>query len=203
MTTAIFNGDTVGAIALIAVLAFVIDRVVSTLMFFLSFNSVWSRRFPDPNLRQAGQSRIEAERKQKLIYLLMAGALSLVVILSFGRMSILSAFGVQYPRNPPAVVDVKTGQNAPDDKSLQQQSDRTLQNVPAKFIVLDVLLTALLLMGGADRMGQLVRMIGGAGSLGTEKPEPQPLQVTGRLTFEEHPRKASPPDGRPPEEASS
>ena len=189
MTTANFTGDTVGAIALIAILAFVIDRVVSTLLFVLSFNHAWSRRFPDPSLREPGRSQIEAEKKQKLIYLIMAGVLSLLVILSFGRMSILPALGVEYPQNPST--DAKLAQTAADAKPPQTKTDTSLQNVPARFVLLDIFLTTLLLVGGADRMGQLVKMIGGTGLMGVEKAEPKPLQVTGRLILEESRRESA------------
>ncbi len=199
MTTANFTGDTGSAIALSAVLAFVIDRVVSTALFLLSFNHAWSRRCPDPGFQEPGRSKLEAEKKQKLIYLIMAVVLSLLVILSFGRMSLLPALGVEYPQNVPT--DPTAAQTVTDTKSPGKRNT-TLQNVPARFVILDIFLTTLLLVGGADRMGHLVKMIGGAGSLGTEKPEPQPLLVTGKLTLEENLRKRPPVDSQQQEEAS-
>lgn len=183
MTTANFTGDTVGAIALIGVLAFVIDRVVSTFLFVLSFNGAWAQRFPDPSLAEPGRSQIRAEKKQKLIYLILASVLSLLVILSFGRMSILPALGVEYPHNNPAT-DTATAQVPAAPVLPQRKVDTTLQNVPTRFVLLDIFLTTLLLVGGADRIGQLVKMIGGTGFMGGEKPEPRPFQVTGRLTLE-------------------
>ena|SRR2546430_15313376 len=106
MTTANFTGDTVGAIALIAILAFVIDRVVSTCLFLLSFNRTWSQRFPDPSLTESGRAQIQAEKTQKLIYLMLASVLSLLIILSFGRMSILPALGVEYPQSTETAIEI-------------------------------------------------------------------------------------------------
>jgi len=50
--------------------------------------------------------------------------------------------------------------------------------------VVDTIVTGLLLMGGAERLSGFIQTPGGAG---TEKPEPKPIQITGRLTIEDAP----------------
>lgn len=45
----------------------------------------------------------------------------------------------------------------------------------------DVILTGLILVGGSDRIGELLKM---PGAPGVAKPEPSPLEITGTLTLE-------------------
>lgn len=54
--------------------------------------------------------------------------------------------------------------------------------------VLDIIVTGLILMGGADRAGQLLQSVGGPGAQGS-KPQPTPIEITGRVTIDEQSRR--------------
>ena len=56
-----------------------------------------------------------------------------------------------------------------------------LQNVNP---LVDTIVTGLLLMGGAERLSGFIQTPGGEGA---EKPEPKPIQITGKLTIEDAP----------------
>lgn len=48
--------------------------------------------------------------------------------------------------------------------------------------LLDIVLTGIILVGGADRIAGVLKA---PGAPGVEKPSPQPIQITGRLILEE------------------
>jgi hypothetical protein len=86
-----FRSDAVSTVAMLAVLAFSVDRIVTGLMFLLSFNKSWSRRFPEPSLLNAGVDRFNAERKQKLTYFIMAAVLTVAVLSFADQVRVLAA----------------------------------------------------------------------------------------------------------------
>ncbi len=57
---------------------------------------------------------------------------------------------------------------------------------------LDTLATGLVLVGGADRVAALLGASGPLGGAG--RSDPQPLQISGKITLEEPPRKPEPVD---------
>jgi TctA family transporter len=74
--------DGISAIALILVVSFAIDRIVTALLFLLSF----VRLAPD---------RAADERKYKLMYYCLAGVLGIVVLAYYGQVRVLTALGIQ------------------------------------------------------------------------------------------------------------
>jgi hypothetical protein len=54
--------------------------------------------------------------------------------------------------------------------------------------VLDIIVTGLILMGGADQAGQLLQGIGAPGAPGS-KAQPTPIEITGRVTIDEQSRR--------------
>jgi len=66
-----------------------------------------------------------------------------------------------------------------DALGLGNRSD--LSHVP---LLLDRLLLAVVLVGGAERMSAFLKMIGAPGA-GTPESRTQPVEVTGKLTVEE------------------
>ena len=156
--------DGVGALALVVIGSFAIDRIVTGSLFLLSFSQTWTRRFPEPASLADGPTRVLAEKKAKLIYFAFAAFLGIVVIAGCGNVTILTAMGVQ----PKWAAEPGLGSWL--------------------FWLLDSLFTGLLLIGGADRIAQVIKM---PGAPGVEKPEPKPIQITGKLIIEDPAGKSS------------
>lgn len=134
-------------LAVVVIASFAIDRIVTALLFLLSFMGWWTRVIPDATVLEPGPARANAEKKQRLVYFLLAGILGIIVVAVFGKVRLLHAMGFKDAR-----------------------------------AIVDILLTGLLLMGGAERIGQLIDLPGLSGGA---KPEPRPLEVSGTLKLEE------------------
>lgn len=85
--------DGVSAIALILIASFGIDRIVTGLLFLLSFIKSWTRFVPDPTTMQDTLERAKAEKTNTLIYFVLAGILGGVVLAFFGEVRIFRAMG--------------------------------------------------------------------------------------------------------------
>lgn len=85
--------DGVSAIAVILIASFGIDRIVTGLLFTLPFIKPLRRIVPDPNTIQNVTERANAERKQKLIYFVLAAILSGLVVAYLGKVRIFQALG--------------------------------------------------------------------------------------------------------------
>lgn len=109
----------------------------------------------DPDAVTANEDRIPAQRRYKLVYYLLAGLLGVVVMSYVGGLRLLSAV-------LPAV-------------DPQSQS--------GFFQGMDIVVTGLALMGGAERLSALLK---GVAPAPKEVPS-EPIQVTGKLTLEESP----------------
>ncbi|HEX9867647.1 MAG TPA: hypothetical protein VGC99_03455 [Candidatus Tectomicrobia bacterium] len=83
----------VNVIVLIFVVSFGIDRIVTGILFLLSYVGPWSQAFPEPVTIRDTLARTKAEKKQKLAYFVFAGVLSLGVIATFGKVRIFDALG--------------------------------------------------------------------------------------------------------------
>jgi hypothetical protein len=82
----------VNAIALILIAAFATDRVVSAILFLLSYIGAWRHRFPDPEIVKP-EARNAAEKKQKVIYFVFAGAVG-ILLAYFAQVRVLMSLGV-------------------------------------------------------------------------------------------------------------
>jgi len=82
--------DGVTAITLILIASFAIDRIVTAILFLLSFVS--------PSLDPAGienaGARAWAEKRYKLLYVVLAGVFAIGVLAYYGGVRILSALGI-------------------------------------------------------------------------------------------------------------
>jgi hypothetical protein len=168
--------DGVSAIALVVIASFAIDRVVNGLLFLLSFYKKWAQWFPEPKLIDDPAARFAAEKRQKLIYFVLAGFFGMIVLAGLGHVRILAAMGV-YPEQASATWPAATASPAPSPAP--GANPKPSQSL---FAILDVVFTGLLLMGGADSIGRVLKMPGVAG---VEKPSPRPIEITGKLTLED------------------
>jgi hypothetical protein len=138
------KGDGLGALALIVVASFVIDRVVSAVLFF----ALLVHMIPDAESMEAGPKRLTAKRIYKLLYFLLAALLVIGVLYSFPSIRILKQMGV---------TELPTA--------------------------LDLLVTGLLFVGGAEKLSQFIQAPGGADEKAAPQPEPPPVRVEGSLTL--------------------
>ena len=95
--------DGVTAIAVILIASFAIDRIVTGLLFVLSFTPLVSdpKDVPEPDRRQ------QAEKKYKLMYFVLSGALAIPLLSGFGGVRIFSIIG--FPNIDPILDTVVTG----------------------------------------------------------------------------------------------
>ena len=94
--------DGVSAIALVLIASFAIDRLVTGVMFVITFAGL----LPDPAMQESASARISADRKYKLIYYLLAGVLGIFALAHYGHLRLLSAL---MPTVDPLVDTVVTG----------------------------------------------------------------------------------------------
>ena len=99
--------DGVSAIAVILIASFAIDRIVTGILFMLSFFKPWTRHFPDPKSITNLTERIAAEKKQKFIYFALAGILSIGVLAGYGGIRIFKV--VAFPGINPVLDAIATG----------------------------------------------------------------------------------------------
>jgi len=134
--------DGVTAVAVVLIASFAIDRIVAGCLFALSLSKAWDRRFPDPSSIADESDRRRAEKKQKVVYFILAATLGVVVLAWLGNIRILSA--------------------------VLHSSGSTQPTVNP---ILDTIVTGLLLTGGADRLAQFLKAPGEAGAQkGESKP---------------------------------
>jgi hypothetical protein len=87
------KNDGVSVLALIVVASFVIDRVVSGVLFVASLANM----APDPEGANSAAARVHAEKIYKLVYFLLAGLLVVAVLVYFPDIRVLPSLGVQAP----------------------------------------------------------------------------------------------------------
>lgn len=138
--------DGVTAIALILIVSFAIDRLVTGILFVLTFSGV----VRDPAADDA--SRPASERRYKVWYYTLAGLFAIVAMAYMGRIQLLKAL-------LPGVEDTSN----------------------AFFSVLDVVVTGLVLMGGAERLSAFLKT---SPTQTTHSPA-SPIEVRGKLILEE------------------
>lgn len=88
--------DGVSAVALILIASFGVDRIVTGLLFLLSwFSKAWNGFLPDPTTLEDRGERVMAEKKQKLVYFIFAGVLGGLVLAFLGEIRIFRAMGFE------------------------------------------------------------------------------------------------------------
>lgn len=83
----------VSVLAQIVIASFVIDRVVSGVLFV----ALLAHLVPDAEMADGAKDRVKAERVYKLVYFVLAAALVVAVMLSFPGIRILASLGMQVP----------------------------------------------------------------------------------------------------------
>lgn len=148
----------VSVLILMMLLSFAIDRVVRAILFLLSFVPFWKRIAPDPRQAENPNAEISAERRQKLIYAIM------VVVLG-------ALLAVVYS-------DLRLIENLRLAESLMDKNQHTKP-------ILDVIVTIMVLAGGADLVGRLLQ-ISGITDIGAGVPsaKTEPIEVSGKLILE-------------------
>ena len=81
--------DGISALVLILIASFAIDRITSGLVFLFAFLKV----FPDPRTVDHGPPRVRAERRQQLLYFVLAAILGIAVIAGYGKVRMFAALG--------------------------------------------------------------------------------------------------------------
>lgn len=138
--------DGITVIAMVLIGSFAVDRVVTGILFLLSFSKWWAARFPDPDLAESAEARASATNRKRLVYFCLAGALAIPLLAGYGQVRILAALG--FPTN----------------------------------YLFDTFVTGLILMGGSDRLSEVLKMQSGGGE---QKSEPRPITINGKLVLEE------------------
>ncbi len=99
--------DGVSAIAVILIASFAIDRIVTGILFMLSFLKPWTRFFPDPTTITDAAERLATEKKHKFLYFGLAGILSIGVLAGYGGVRIFKV--VAFPGIDPVLDTIVTG----------------------------------------------------------------------------------------------
>jgi hypothetical protein len=197
------NSGAATAIALIVVMSFAVDRIVAGLIFLLSFNSAWARRFPAPAAIPEDAPRAKAERDNKLAYFAIAGALCIGILAVFPNVRIIRTLGLSEAASasvmaalgqqnktasptPTATPQADASPGATGSPAPRAAASAATPFWPPAEPIFDFVVTALVLMGGAERIAALIKVPGAAGG---EKPAEHPIQITGKLTLEDTNRK--------------
>ncbi len=82
--------DSATTITLLAIGAFAIDRIVTALMFLLSFIHL----APVPELAADDASRVKSARRHRLMYYVIAAVFAIVILVVFHQIRVLASLGV-------------------------------------------------------------------------------------------------------------
>jgi hypothetical protein len=208
------NSGAATAIALILVMSFAVDRIVAGLLFLLFFSSTWRRMFPEPSSISEDGPRSKAERDNKVIYFVLAGALCIAILAGFPNVRIVSALGLSRgadetsntaaasskaatgstPSSTPSPPTGAAPRGSPDlsaSASASPTSSRTptvgsgLSSTPSQPFGESILD---FIVTGLILMGgaeRIAALIKLPGAPGGERLGDHPIQITGKLTLEE------------------
>lgn len=90
--------DGVTVLAVILIASFAIDRIVTGTLIVLSFIPIWNRWFPDPSQSEDAAGRSKADKKQKLVYFVLAAILGIGVLAWSGNIRLFTA--LKFAINP-------------------------------------------------------------------------------------------------------
>ena len=121
-------------------------------LFFLLSYSSDLRKSLDPSAVKDPEKQAEATRNYRLLYAIFGGYLGTVVMAGYMHIRLFASTDV------------------PGSEFIGQ------------YPLLDIFLTGLVLLGGADRLGEVLRMLGSSGA--PEKKE-APLEIKGKLILEQ------------------
>jgi hypothetical protein len=138
-------------VGIILIAAFAIDRIVTGLFFLLSYNTEL-RMILDPNSIEDPEAKESGAKLYRLIYAVCAGYLGIVIV--------AGVMGIRLSKIAGLELDPNAG--------------------PVMGSMLDILVTGLLLVGGADRLADALKLYGDKDS----KPQ-APIEITGRVVLEQ------------------
>ena len=120
-------------------------------LFFLFSYSEDLRRLLDPSAVTDPREKAAATRNYRLLYAIFGGYLGTVVMAGYMHIRLFAATEI------------------PGTEMIGQ------------YPLLDILLTGLVLLGGADRLAEVLGMLGGSGAA---KPQEAPVEIQGTLILE-------------------
>ena len=139
-------------VGIILIAAFAIDRVVSGLFYLLSYNTQL-RTILDPDSIEDPAEKAAAVKRYRIVYAVCAGYLGIVIV--------AGSMGIRLSRITGLELDAQAG--------------------TVTTTLLDILLTGLLLTGGADRLADALKLFGGK----EPKTPPAPIEITGKVVLEQ------------------
>jgi hypothetical protein len=139
-------------------LVLVASFAIDRLVSGILFLTTWSGILTDPEQIAEGEEKYKAKRKYKVIYYLLAGVLGIVVMASLGGIMLLAAL-------------------LPADSSVTGTST---------FRFLDIVVTGLALMGGAEKLSELLKIGKETGGVfASSSADESHVKVEGKLFLEE------------------
>ena len=142
-------------VGIILIAAFAIDRIVRGLFFLLSYNPDL-RGILNPESMRDPEQRAAAARLYRLVYAICAGYIGIVLVA--GHM------GIRLTKIAALDLDQSVG--------------------PVTGNLLDVVITGLLLSGGADGLAEALKLYSGKESKSPEGAE-RPIEITGKVVIEQ------------------
>jgi hypothetical protein len=84
----------INVLIFVFLVSFGIDRAGKALLFIIGYMPYLKDRFPDPSQFENRASRVQAARKQTLLYFLFTGALAMLVLTLYGDVRLLRYLNV-------------------------------------------------------------------------------------------------------------
>jgi len=139
-------------VGIILIASFGIDRIVTGLFFLLSY-SPELRTLLDPDSLADPEARAAARRSYRLIYAVVSSYLGIVVV--------AGVMGIRLSKIAGLDLDTSAG--------------------PVINSLMDIVITGLLLAGGAERLAEALKLYG----VKESKPAQAPIEISGRVVIEQ------------------
>jgi len=158
--------DVPSTITVLVVCSYAIDRVLRGLLFLLNLSPAWRKRFPnpatlpdpakEPSAVTAAEARENLERAnvRQKLAYFVPAFLAGIFLATFGHIRLLQFMGFQFHNE-----EISGG-------------------------LVDIIVTALVLMGGADQTSQILDRFGTKISVPRDQSERKPVELTGTLIIE-------------------
>jgi len=158
--------DVPSTITVLVVCSYAMDRVLRGLLFLLNLSPAWRKRFPnpatlpdpakEPNALAAAEAREIQERAnvRHKLAYFVPAFLAGMFLATFGHIRLLQFMGFQFHNE-----EISGG-------------------------LVDIIVTALVLMGGADQTSQILDRFGAKVAVPRDQSERRPVELTGTLVLE-------------------
>ena len=158
--------DGISAITLILIASIGTDQITRFVLSLLARFQAFEKRFPDPETMLPGPERLKAAKDCKVAYRIIAGLVGGVGIAGLGGFHLLEALGPDYAALISAYQEL-----GKDTTILGLQGDTSRH-------LLDILVTGLVFMVGAEKSSQLLQMVG------VDLKSDSPVEITGTLMLD-------------------